>query len=329
MTMHMRMTLAEGAALHGLLEEAAGDIVIRTDGRGFIETASTNISEIGYDLSQWLFKPHLTDLTDRDHFQALTDHIARALTPDACENGSADWIEFPVRLVENGEGGVPQLADESQSAQAPFSTVWYALSLRAITAEDGEMIGALGLLRSVERMRALEGEVHSRTLVDPYTGLANRHAFCSALRRQIATGEGGAVALFEVDRMRAVFMQYGQSTADEIIWSFAKFLETMIQEGCELAQFDAERFCVLIPQSTCRECRRWAEEVLSTFASLTIAPSARSPRLSASAGLAPIADTVDTTLREAELALVMARAGGGMRVAEAFAAHHPSARIAL
>ncbi|MEM6858919.1 MAG: GGDEF domain-containing protein [Pseudomonadota bacterium] len=289
------------------MEDSTGDIVVRIDPGGFIETASANLSEIGYDLSQWLLKPHLTDLAQRDHASLLKDHIALVLSGSVDEGGTVDWLEFPVSQ--------PVIKDPQ--SHRPSNT-WYALSLRAIGDENGEVAGALGLLRSVERLRALEGEIYSRALIDPLTGLANRHAFFATLRRQLASGQVGAMALFEVDRMRAVFMQYGQRTADEIIWGFAKFLETMVQDDYELAQFDGERFCVILPGLSHRASRKWAQNVLQTFASLTLTTSSRGPRLSASAGLAPIENNVDWTLRQAELALVLARAGGGMQVAERF-----------
>ena len=60
-----------------------------------------------------------------------------------------------------------------------------------------------------------------------------------------------------------------------------------------------------------------AEDVIATFAALAAPASAKAPQLTASAGLARVECTVDWTLREAELGLVLARAGGGRRVAVA------------
>lgn len=304
--MHMRMSLAEGVALHGLLEEATGDIFVRVDRSGFIETASSNIAEIGYDLSQLLLKPHLADLASPEHAPQLRERIETVLSGHGQESGAVDWLEFPVSRT-----------DPLGHTDEDEPEIWYALSLRALTDEANAITGAMALLRSVERKRALEGEVHTRALVDPLTGLANRHAFCATLRGEVASERDGMIAMFEIDRMRAVFMQYGQRTADEIIWGFAKFLETMVNREYDLAQFDGERFCVILAGVSRKASRAWVEDVLKTFASLTLTTSSRSPRLSASAGLAMIEEGVDATLRQAEVALVMARARGGMQVAEA------------
>ncbi|MEL6540838.1 MAG: GGDEF domain-containing protein [Pseudomonadota bacterium] len=300
--MQSRVSLAEGAALQGLLEDATSDIVVRIDAQGFIETASANLIQIGYDLSQLLLKPHLAELAESAHTPALKGRIDQVLSSKMCENGSADWLEFPI--------GVPN----SEAGETRSPPTWYALSLRALAGADGVVTGAMGLLRSIERNRALEGEIHSRALVDPLTGLANRHAFCAALKQQLAGAEDAVIAMFEIDRMRAVVLQYGQRTADEIIWGFARFLEAMVGEDFKLAQFDGERFCVMLSGLSLEASRNWAKEVLTTFGSLALTPSSRRPHLSASAGLASVEGNVDQTLRQAELALVMARARGGMRV---------------
>lgn len=322
MNMHRRMNFADGTALHGLSEEASDDIFIRVDHKGFIINASRNMTALGYDLSQWLLKPHLADLAAADQADEVRAHINAVLTDGdtgvGVENAAVEWLEFAIRPSGCAEGASPRTP-----------ALLYALSLRAVSDENGAIIGAVGLLRSMERRRAIDGALPSRALVDPLTGLANRHAFCATLRRQLASRHEGAVALFEIDRMRAVFMQYGQRTADEIIWGFAKFLETMVNAEYELAQFDGERFCVILTDLPRKASRRWAEDVLKTFASLTLTTSARGPQLSASAGLAAIEGSVDATLKQAELALVMARARGGMQVAECVTPGLGNARIAL
>ncbi|MFN3864157.1 MAG: GGDEF domain-containing protein [Erythrobacter sp.] len=289
----------EGRVLHGLIEEASGDIVIRIDRRGFIVHASGGIVELGLDIGATLLLPHITDLAQPDHAASLGEHIGAVLAGEA----RPGWIEFPVAPLTPTEAAEPR---------------WYAISLRPMhDAADpaGAPDGALCLMRSVQRLRLLEGELYHRAVTDPLTGLANRQAFCASLRRYLADGGGQILAVFAVDGMRALLLRYGQRTADEVLWGFAKFLETMALPGHELAQLDGERFGVLLPERTLRAARAWAEDVVETFACLAAPASARPPQLSASAGLARVECTVDWTLREAELGLVLARAGGGRQVA--------------
>jgi GGDEF domain-containing protein len=302
--MKIGLSEVEGHVLHGLLEETSGDIVIRLDRHGFIVHASANIAELGSDLTAALLPPHITDLAARDHAAFLGEHVTRGLK--GCTQ--IGWIEFPVAIC----------ADHGTVREAHFPR-WYALTLKPMCDSAGTPDGAMCLMRSVQQLRSLEGELHARAVTDPLTGLANRTAFCASLRRHLARGGGQMVAVFAVDSMRALLLRYGQRTADEVLWGFAKFLETMALPGHEVAQIDGERFGVLLPDMTLRIAREWAEDVVQTFSALASpAPNTnrpRTPQLSASAGLARVECTVDWTLREAELGLVLARAGGGKQVA--------------
>ena len=303
-TVGMKIALSdvEGHVLHGLLEENTGDIVIRIDPRGFIIHASANIAELGQDFSAALLLPHITDLAMRDHAAFLGEYVVAALLGQA----QGGWAEFPVIVCA-----------EPDSCRHVHCERWYSLSLRPMRCADGTLDGALCLMRSVQQVRSLEGELHARAVTDPLTGLPNRAAFCASLRRYLAQGGGQMVAVFAVDAMRALLLRYGQRTADEVLWGFAKFLETMALPGHELAQLDGERFAVLIPEMTSRAAREWAQDVATTFAGLGAPASAKAPHLTVSAGLARVECTVDWTLREAELGLVLARAGGGRQVAVA------------
>ncbi|HSJ79537.1 MAG TPA: GGDEF domain-containing protein [Erythrobacter sp.] len=294
------MSDVEGRVLNGLLEEASGDIVVRLDRRGFIVHASANIAELGLDFSEALLLPHITDLAERDHAAFLAEHVTATLSGRT----QGGWVEFPVIAC-----------DDRDTCRETHCQRWYALSLRPMLDASGAAAeGALCLLRSVQQLRSLEGELHARSVTDPLTGLANRQAFCASLRRHLAMGGGQMLAVMAVDGMRALLMRYGQRTADEVMWGFAKFLETMALPGHEVAQLDGERFGVLMPEMTSRHAREWAEDVVATFSALAAPVSAKSQQLTASAGLARVECTVDWTLREAELGLVMARAGGGQQV---------------
>ncbi|MEL7199696.1 MAG: GGDEF domain-containing protein [Pseudomonadota bacterium] len=321
--MDLAVNFFDGNALHGLLEDASDDILVKVDTSGFIVHASSNFEQLGEGLASQLVMPHLCDLCEIDHSEVVSVYAQNVLGGQTV----GGTIEFPVPLCHGSD-------IESSSV----SRRWFSLSLRPIfkgesaslpdlidppsgswsveASGDGDIVGAIGLLRCVQRVRLLESELHSRAVRDPLTGLSNRHAFSASLGRQLANHRPQMVVVFAVDRMRSLLLQYGQRTADEIQWGFAKFLETMIQPSYELAQLDNERFGVMAPDISFPEAREWAQDVLDTFSSLAITTSPRLPKLGASAGLARLESTVDWTLRQAELALVIARAGGGKQVGQ-------------
>ena len=363
--MEMHFDDAEGGVLHGLLEKAAGDIVVRLDAAGFVLHASANIDELGIDLTSLLVMPHISDFAERGYGDAVARHVGDALGkplglsgegaagsgPEVSAQGSrkraigtvgssqrsksrerrearrcGGWIEFPVLRADTAPASAPSIpaAGEAAGTQKKRKNKsgrrrWFALSLQPILSgenvPDGETSqGALALLRPVERHHRLEGQLSARAAIDPLTGLGNRRGFCASLRRQLSRGSAElCIAIVAVDRVQAIMLQHGQHAADEIQWGFARFLEAMVQPGQELAQLDGERFGVILPGMTAREAKVWAHEALRTFGELADPDTARQAGLTASAGIARAELNVEWTLRQAELALVMARAGGGMQ----------------
>lgn len=309
--MRMHFSDAEGRVLHGLIEGAWDDIVIRLDASGFILFASPNADALGIDLSSLLLMPHISDFAEPEYAPLVADHVASVLAGRT----SGGWIEFPLFSGER-EGSAQDNCEDSDLAEVS-GRHWYSLSLGLIDGDDGVPQGGLALLRTVRHPRSLDHDLNLNAANDPLTGLANRHAFCATLARSITdrgvSAAGDCMAVFAIDQMRAIFMQYGQGTADEIRWGFARYLETMTGERQELALLDDERFAVFLPGMQVRAAREWAADVLQTFAGLAGTSTRRTSELTASAGIALIEKGVDWTLRQAELGLVMARAGGGMQ----------------
>ena len=298
--MKMGLSVKEGAVLHDLLEHETGDIVVRLNAGGFIEHGTENLAEIGVDLSFSLFAPHIADLADAAYAERLRRHVDKALQ---CSEPTK-WVEFPLHDFEQNQANGP-----------PSERRWFALGMRSLGGEDGETCGALGLLRSVDRVRRLEDELFANALTDPLTGLMKRRVLLARLNAALIEETGGALVLLAIDGMRALKLQYGQRTIDEISWGFAKFLQSMTPAGAEVGQIDEERFAILCPQAKFATVRAWAEDLLATFSALALTTSGKSPKLTASAGLTRIENSVDWVLRQGELALIMARAGGGNRMA--------------
>lgn len=310
MGMNVRLSQSERRVLLGLQKEAAGDAILKLDCDGFILKGSSNLRIANEDIASMLFPPRLCDLAQADYQAELRRYMAETLRG----NCFGDWFEFPLAF---SQARAPSFAETDSK--------WQAVKLRRIANDDGKTCGALGLLRSVDRVRNLEDRLASSVSTDPLTGLMNRQTFFANLRRELAAGTDNTLVLISVDRMRSLLLQYGQRTADEVLWGFANFLETMAEPAYDLAQLDGERFAVLLRSVPMEQAKLWAQEVLETFASLALSACGKTPKLSMSVGLARVESTVDWTLRQAEIALVMARAGGGMQLAHCKpnSAQHP------
>ena len=285
-----KFSARHGAILQDLLAQSIGSIIVKTDQAGFIEDASPGLDTLGIRLSELLFKPHVADLSNGEHAEAL-----RSFHQDALAGTSKiDRVEFPV----------PYQDGEAQ---------WFALSLRPVPDSDGVVIGALGIIRSIEERRGLEGEIANASMTDSSTGLANDRAFRAMLAHMLAKDSDGAVALFEVDRFSTIRLRYGDGTAQEMLWAFGQYLENMLQPDHVLARMDEQRFAVLLPHCSGIRALETTQDILATFSELSRDLQHAELRLTASAGVAAISGSLESVLVRAERALVVARALGGQR----------------
>ncbi|WP_394730594.1 GGDEF domain-containing protein [Altererythrobacter sp. GH1-8] len=283
-----------GGSLYGVLADLGGDIVLKIDRHGFIEHASDALSRAGFELDAMLIAPHLADLTDADHADLLRDYCAQVLQ----SGRSAEPIHIPLCA----EGREPR---------------WFAITLRPLPVNmerNGQSRGAICVLRCVEQERALEHRLFQTAMTDALTGIPNRHAFLGSVCHLMAAGRGGSIALFEIDRIRAIGLRFGQQASDSVIKAFAGFLSNMLDEDHILARLEDNRFAVMLPSCERREAIDFASEVVSTFAEFSRDAELEEMRLTASASVSQLNGCLDDTLVRGEVALTMARSAGGFRV---------------
>lgn len=287
-------TVNDGSVLCGLLAESEDDIVIKTDDDGFLVYVSPAIERLGMRPAEMLFLPHVADLAHREYQHAIRASVSEAMR-QCCP---LDRMEFPAATRPNSGGPAP----------------WYALSLRPTPEDAGMAAGGLGILRAIARPRADGGAQGGATRIDPLTGLANRAAFMERLAEVSQSRTGGALALFAIDRFRAIRLSHGQSRADEVLWAFAQFLRKMFGDDHGLARLEGERFVALVPEQEPAQALALARETIRVFAELSRSEERGSAGLTASGGVAGLSGGAEGVLAQAELALTVARGAGGQRV---------------
>lgn len=290
------LSVQDGGILYGILADLGGDIVLKTDRFGFIEHASSGLADAGIDVSAMLIAPHIADLTNGDHADRVRSFCERALSR---ETGlPSPTLEFPL---------CPDDRDPT----------WYAMTLRALPSnlvQTGRAHGAIAVLRCVDQKRALEFQLVESSLKDPLTGIANRRAFLDQVSGLMAVGQGGCIALFEIDRFRAIGLRFGQQASDSVIQAFANFLRTMLDEAHVLARLEDNRFALMMPHWQREEAIDFASEIVSTFAEFSRDAELEEMRLTASASVSQLSADLDETLVRGEVALTLARSAGGFRV---------------
>lgn len=289
--MGVEFTLQERCALYGLLTDNSGDIIFKTDRRGFILNASPAIEQLGFPLPGLLIGPHISDLA-RPAFAAP---IATAFAAAVGGGRSAGWIEFPVGGKGRGES-------------------WYELQLHGLSDSQRKRYGTLGVMRSIAARKSLEERLFTAQHTDPLTGVTNRRAFVTMLDHLVAARTGGCLALFDIDHFMAINMRCGQAAGDELLVVFAELLRTMLRPEDIVSRVDGERFGVLLPHLGPAEAAEVCEPIIATLADIRQEHAAGLLPISASAGLCTFGETLDLTLKRAELALFLAKAKGRSRL---------------
>ena len=295
----------------------ADDVLVRLDSAGFIVDASHNASRFGLELDALLVKPHIADVIDPSAQARVTHYFEQIIAGEAETLASSGGVEFPLHQMgtafAQGEADTMRSKPCCDIAHNDAVQEWCSLKLARVEADEKGRYEALGTLRAIEpRVPSQHGSAKGIS-TDTVTGLCGRRGFAGRLSQALAVAETVSVALFAVDGMKAIYMNYGQNTADEVRWGFARFLEAVTEQEHFLAQVDDERFGVILPGMTPREAREWCADALALFAGLTGSPAGRASDLTASAGVASTEISAEWTLRQAELGLIMARSAGGMQ----------------
>ena len=289
--MGVHFTPGEGRALYGLLADTADDIVLKTDRRGFIVHATPAIERLGFALPRMLFGPHLTDLAQPDHAERLRAAFAAAVAGDR----SVRKVEFAARMADQREA-------------------WFEIALRPLADGKNAPYGALGVMRSTDERRTLEEELFAAAMTDPLTGLTNRQAFLAMLDCLAGRETAGCLALFSIDHFKAVNLRYGQSTGDSLLVAFADFLRAALRGGDTISRIGNQRFATILPNTSVDRAAQVCNRALEALSALAGQAGVDGLPVTASVGLAPVADSVDSSLSHAELALFFARAKGRNRL---------------
>ncbi|MCT2398930.1 sensor domain-containing diguanylate cyclase [Novosphingobium mangrovi (ex Huang et al. 2023)] len=287
----MNLTVQESSALYGLLAESTSDIILKSDLEGNVVHASPALEKLGFRTPDVLARTHLLDYVAPEGREA----VQRAYRDALAGAGPRRWVEFPAVTTDNRRR-------------------WFEIQTQALKDESGKTYGGLSIMRSIDERRELEQQLFAATYTDPLTKLTNRAAFISMLEHMIEKEMDGCLALFSIDFFRTINMQYGQHRGDEVLIVFADLLREMLRSEDIISRIGSERFAVLLPRTTSAEAEAICSRVITTLAELRQKVGESRFAITASASVASIGVSLDSTIERAEMALFVAKAKGRNRL---------------
>jgi diguanylate cyclase (GGDEF)-like protein/PAS domain S-box-containing protein len=188
------------------------------------------------------------------------------------------------------------------------------LSAELIQYNDVDAI--LVALNDVTEQRSLEQKLEHQAFHDALTGLANRTLFrdrlSHALARAPRSGTKPVVMFLDLDDFKRVNDSVGHAAGDELLIAVSRRLQLCLRSGDTCARLGGDEFSVLIEDSTdAEEAMQMAQRIILTLqAPYQLAGSTARVGVSIGIAVAEAADTEESVMRHADLAMYLSKAQG-------------------
>jgi diguanylate cyclase (GGDEF)-like protein len=183
-------------------------------------------------------------------------------------------------------------------------------AVAALLAAPIAYVVGLQMLSAQKLTQALEHAVNH----DSLTGASTRSSF-KAQVAQLSPGPK-AIMLVDIDHFKAVNDRFGHQAGDTALCQFALRLRRNCREDDLIARFGGEEFVVLLHNVELEAARAAAERLCAKLREAPLVLNGQAHRLTASFGVAPLADAarLDEALAQADAALYRAKNAGRDRV---------------
>ncbi|QCK88762.1 EAL domain-containing protein [Phreatobacter aquaticus] len=233
----------------------------------------------------------------------------------ACFGASA--AEQVIKLQREAIRSRTTQAIDVQVVRPDGSSADLALTCEPELDAAGEAIGIIGTVQDITERKEAQRQLEKLAYHDPLTGLANRALF----KRELATvldacfrkGTSGALLLLDLDRFKEVNDSLGHAAGDELLSKVGVLLRAELGRNAFIARLGGDEFAVLPdPTTGADDVEMLAARIVDRLCG-PIQLSEGEAFIGATIGIAhlPIdGTTVDEAMRNADLALYMAKEAG-------------------
>jgi diguanylate cyclase (GGDEF)-like protein/PAS domain S-box-containing protein len=199
-------------------------------------------------------------------------------------------------------------------------------ALRSLTAETGEITGAIVCLTDVTEDVRLRDELKQRASYDALTGCRNRATTLAALGEALAgpgRTSGTAVIFIDLNDFKQVNDRYGHAAGDQLLTHVAGRLRGAVRDGDVVGRFGGDEFVVIcadVPSAD--RARRIGETLLTALGDGCLEVAGENLLPQASIGVAwgdPATSAPDLLIARADTAMYAAKKARTGRLALALA----------
>ncbi len=132
--------------------------------------------------------------------------------------------------------------------------------------KDGKPVATRGIFRDITERKRAEEALREQARRDPLTGALNHAAIVEELQDLLSDRRDGpthAVAMVDVDGLKAINDTFGHQTGDAVLVEVARALS---RDGAIVGRYGGDEFVALLPGSDRPAALRYRDAVLATLA---------------------------------------------------------------
>jgi diguanylate cyclase (GGDEF)-like protein/PAS domain S-box-containing protein len=183
------------------------------------------------------------------------------------------------------------------------SVVWVLSQIAAERNLHGETIGYVGTITDITEQKHMEERLAEQARIDKLTGMLNHAAIVEELQHLLSSSDcnGCAVAMIDIDGMKAVNDTYGHQMGDLTLQIIAGVLQ---RNGAIVGRYGGDEFTAVLPGAGREEAERYREEVRAALSATKITdPDTRAQvPLSVTIGIAIYPEEAETIVDLIKLA---------------------------
>ena len=194
---------------------------------------------------------------------------------------------------------------------------WVSAVYRPHYDANGNIAGAIGLIRDITERKAAEQQIEYQAYHDALTGLANRRLFQEHLTLALALAQRRSrligVLFLDLDQFKVVNDSLGHSVGDDLLKQVAVRLKSAVREGDTVARVGGDEFTIVLQDLAQKDdAVVVAEKILRTIAE-PIDVAGHRLYVTTSIGITTYPDDgsdAETLLKNADNAMYRAKAEG-------------------